>query len=119
MHAPDAFGYFRFVGNSDETGTNYPARDPTWPLRLTAMHIYHAQRAFYERNNEQYAPTVKDLEPLMNRTIVEPFEIHLFAEGKTYIALVRSVEDTKVASVSHDRHLIIQDWNQTLHQLEE
>uniref|UniRef100_A0A7S3L6W0 Carbohydrate-binding domain-containing protein n=1 Tax=Amphora coffeiformis TaxID=265554 RepID=A0A7S3L6W0_9STRA len=119
MHAPDTFGYFRFVGNSDDADTKYPERDPTWPLRLTAMHIYHAQRAFHERNNEQYASTMKDLESLVDKTIVEPFEIHLFTKGKTYTALVRSAGDTKVASVSHDRLLILQEWDLNIHSSED
>lgn len=117
MHAPDAYGYFHFVGRGEDAGTNQqplPKRDPTWPLRLTALHIYHAQRAFYERNNEQYASTMQDLSPLVDETIVDPFEIHLFVKEKTYMALVRSVEDSKVATVSSDRLLIVQEWDPSL-----
>ena len=114
MHAPDAYGYFYFTDNQETTAetTNRPAaRDPTWPLRLTAMHIYHAQRAYFERrNNHQYASSVQDLTDLVDPAIVEPFDIYILlaGQGQEYTVLVKSTENDNVATVKNDRLLVVQ-----------
>lgn len=110
MHAPDAFGYFQFAGGRHDEADQEPRRDPTWPLRLAAMNIYYAQRAFSEKNDRRFASTLGQLEPFINFSIVEPFEVHLFVDDQQYVALVRSVEESKVATVTQDRLLKIQEW---------
>ena len=119
MHAPDAYGYMHFTDNT--TTTSVAARDPNWPLRLTAMHIYYAQRRYFERNNNQrYASNVQDLGDLVNQAIVEPFEIHLLVppgqeqRRRTYTALVRCREDNKVATVTNERLLVVQNFDPAL-----
>ena len=117
MHAPDAYGYFHFVRGNESYDGNPPTRDPDWPLRLTAMHIYYAQRVFHEKNDGKYATNVDELRDLVDPSIVKPFDIHLFTSAEGYMALIRSVDENRVATVSQDRLLVVQEWNdQLLHE---
>jgi hypothetical protein len=106
MHLPDAWGYFYFA-DEDEQSQDLPPRDPTWPERLTAMHVYYAQRAFAETNAGRFAENVKDLEAYMDPSILEGFSVSLLVGGETYDALISSTtEDGATAIVTQDRELL-------------
>jgi hypothetical protein len=119
MHAPDSWGYFHFVGEDNhQRSFQQVDRDATWPLRLTAMHIYYAQRGFFH-NEQRFASSMKELEAYVDLKIVGPFDIHLFVKNQEYMALVRSNDDSMIATVSHDRLLSIHEWdNAVLQQME-
>jgi hypothetical protein len=70
MHLPDAWGYVEFADTSMLGGP--PHRDPFWPVRLTAMNLYYAQRR-YKELNWRYASTFEELKELVDEAIVKPF----------------------------------------------
>jgi hypothetical protein len=88
MHLPDAWGYFVFADAPDSDnhggdvttprggGADDLPRDASWPLRLAAMNVYYAQRAYRERHGK-YACCVAQLETehLVDPDIVAPFTV--------------------------------------------
>jgi hypothetical protein len=107
MHLPDAWGYFYFA---DEDRQAHPSpRDPTWPQRLVAMHVYYAQRAFAEANAGRFAEDMKDLEAYVDPSIVEGFGVSLLVKGETYTALITptTTGDAVTAIVTQDRRLTV------------
>ena len=55
MHRPEWWGYLQF---EDSPAPFRP--DPAWPVRNELMWVYHAQRAFHERNG-RYASSLAEL----------------------------------------------------------
>lgn len=106
MHLPDAWGYITFGASIEDVVSSDKTipKDPTWPPRLAAMHIYYAQAEFREENGK-YASSIDDLESLIKHDITDPFNIiiDLDTDGG-YIAEVSGSPGT-VVSVTHDRFL--------------
>jgi hypothetical protein len=96
MHLPDAWGYLVFADAADADSEDNQhrdddddddddalvlRRDASWPLRLTAMNIYYAQRAYRERHG-RYACCLSQLEheKLVDPNIVGPFTVTLASQ---------------------------------------
>ena len=119
MHLPDAWGYLVFVdGDEDNNGmmiphedprhapSPYPLRDPLWPLRLTCINIYYAQRHYHDQNHT-YTNQLADL--AVDPDIVKPFDIQILANGEndSYEVTVRELHGTHAATIRQDRLLTI------------
>lgn len=104
MHLPDAWGYISF---------DIPRKDPLWPAKLTAMHIYYAQQIYREKEGT-FAHTIEPLGQYMNHDIIAPFEndiiINTETNGSAYSATVCFGNDC--VTIQHDRLM-------TVHSLED
>jgi hypothetical protein len=106
MHLPDAWGYMAFgppMGGALANGET--PKDPTWPSRLAATHIYYAQSAFRE-DNGVYASNVDQLSDLIDREIIEPFGIMIdLHDDGGYIVEVSGSPDGTVVYITNERFI--------------
>ena len=101
MHRPDAWGYVYFDGQvsndadiMDEKNDTDSPRDPTWPARLAAMNVYYAQVVYAEDHAGEYATNMEELEGLIDKVIVDPFDIEIAVsdDHKKYVVTVQTDE---------------------------
>jgi len=113
MHRPDAWGYVYFdgqVSNSadmDEKNDTASPRDPTWPARLAAMNVYYAQVVYAEDHAGEYATNMEELEGLIDKVIVDPFDIEIAVsdDHKKYAVTVQT--DEMSIQVTNERLLTV------------
>jgi hypothetical protein len=106
MHLPDAWGYIAFGPSiGDKMMDDATAKDPTWPSRLAAIHIYYAQTAFFE-DHGVYASNIDLLDEFIDRDITDPFDIIIDRDDSGgYFVEVRGSPDGTVVSVTQDRFI--------------
>ena len=107
MHRPDAWGYVYFDGHMNEAIYGDAPNDSTWPARLAAMNIYYAQVAYAEDHAGEYASQMAQLEGLVDKSIVDPFDviINVSADKKEYVVTVRI--DQSCIQVTNERLLTV------------
>jgi len=103
MHLPDAWGYLVFSGDSEQV------RDPLWPARFTAMHVYYAQH-YYREKHGSFATCMDDLKEYIDQDIISPFAIDIKIDVKdespTFLISVHGTPDNSaVVTVTDDRYL--------------
>lgn len=104
MHLPDAWGFVVFgPPMGEELADSITPKDPTWPSRLAAMHVYYAQVAFHE-DHGVYAASIDQLNDLIDAEITDPFHIVIdHDDNGGYIVEVAGAPDGTVVSVTNDR----------------
>lgn len=113
MHRPDAWGYVYFDGqvsndaDMDEKNNTDSPRDPTWPARLAAMNVYYAQVVYAEDHAGEYATNMEELEGLIDKVIVDPFDIEIAVSNdhKKYAVTVQT--DAMSIQVTNERLLTV------------
>lgn len=96
MHLPDAWGYVVFADGegrlSSESAENW--RDPSWPVRLGAMNLYYAARAFHDKmpKPKRFPSSLSEiyLNRLVDRNVLNTLDVAFDAPDplKGYSAVV-------------------------------
>lgn len=117
MHLPDAWGYFvlgegdgapRGQGKDGGSGTGpIVPRDPSWPGRLAAMNVYYAQRVFAQQNGGTYATSLAELLTLVDKAIVEPFQVEINPTNDGYVANLAGNPNDSIVTIRQDRYLLV------------
>ena len=111
MHLPDAWGYLVF-GNDAKA-----VRDPLWPARLTAMHVYYAQH-YYQEKHGGFAASLEELKECLDQNIIRPFEISIkvgIKDGSPIflVSVHATLENNAVVTVTNRRFLQVSRPGQT------
>ena len=104
---------------SRTTTRTWTHRDPSWPLRITAMNLYYAQRYVREQTG-RYAATMEELQEWIDPTLYRPIVVDLntTTTGLAYTATLRetvdhqgqddwSPEKHRSATITHQRLLTV------------
>jgi hypothetical protein len=68
MHRPEYWGYVQFTKKRPETVSF--SKDPTWEARMQSMHVYYAQKAFFEKH-KRWAASLAELGGEWSRSAID------------------------------------------------
>ena len=135
MHMPDAWGYF-VIGDFDDsraesatatvehkeppTGellsddSTFP-RDPSWPARLTAMHVYYALK-FHHHQHHHYTRDLSKLVLHPDIVLMDQFhiKIHLSDSRQHFLIQLDRKDGGLGVVLRDDRWLAVQDQEASL-----
>jgi hypothetical protein len=112
VHQPERWGYVQFA--TGRVNATQALRDPDWVIRSVAMQVYYAEVAYAAAHNGSYtdeAEILKELAPLgafaVNGSCTRSPTITLTADGGYTAEVAASDGARRVASITHDRYLLV------------